>query len=113
MNLKITHNRDGYTIDCDSFYETCDCSEITNIDSLENLVEEITTRHFNGVFDVYATDGWHSGASIELVYNQDGDMPCDFELDKVSKLDDKWFEIYNEAYGFAQDNSNFLQEVAQ
>jgi len=115
----IEHKHDGYTIKTFSFYETADCSEINNIEELEKLVEKTTMEYFNNKFDIYVTDNWHHGCSIELVWNGDpldgtklGDMPIDFMLVEVNRLVDNWYEVYQEALMFAQENSDFLEETA-
>ena len=114
----IEHNHDGYTINGFSFYETADCSEITNIKELERLVADITEKYFDHKFDVYVQDDWHYGSTVSLDWNgdpldgEDGDMPLDFMLDEVNQLVDNWFEVYQEALMFAQENSDFLEETA-
>lgn len=110
--INITHNDDGYTINCLSFYDTGDVHEITNIKELQNIVVSITEEYFNNKFGVMVSDDWHYGCTIELLWCEDpldgtmsGNMPIDFMLDKVNKLCDEWGEVYYDAYMFADENS--------
>lgn len=118
--LDITHNYDGYTINCMSFYDTADITEIYNIKELEKLVADITERYFDNKFDVYVSDNWHYGCQIELVWNGDpldgtmsGNMPQDFMLDRVNQLQDNFYEVYGEAVEFALKNSNHEEYVEE